>query len=142
MKFNLDHSAGIRIHGYDDAEVTLALPGTVSVPDSAIKVPDTADLYRFSQNLVISSQVLDLENIPASPDELEDWHLEKILAYQPEVILLGTGVSLRFPAAHLMAIPAQRGVGMEVMDAPAACRTFNILAAEDRRVFAMLFMAC
>ena len=55
-----------------------------------------------------------------------------------EIVLLGTGNVLRFPRPELMRPLAQAGLGIEVMDRKAACRTYNILASEGRRVAAAL----
>jgi uncharacterized protein len=59
---------------------------------------------------------------------------------KPEVVLLGTGASLRFPHPRLTRALTDAGIGVEVMDTPAACRTFNILAAEGRRVVAAVLV--
>jgi uncharacterized protein len=59
----------------------------------------------------------------------------------PEVALLGTGPSLRFPDPRLTRSLIEARIGLEVMDTPAACRTFNILAAEGRRVAAGILLA-
>jgi uncharacterized protein len=64
-----------------------------------------------------------------------------VLALQPELILLGTGTRQRFPPAPLLRPLVERGVGFEIMDTPAACRTFNILIAEGRHVVAALLLA-
>jgi uncharacterized protein len=64
---------------------------------------------------------------------------EPILALQPEVILLGTGARQQFPPAALLQAVLSRGVGLEVMATDAACRTFNVLASEYRRVAAALY---
>lgn len=66
---------------------------------------------------------------------------ERIAALAPEVVLLGTGARLRFPHPRLTAALARAGIGLEVMDLQAACRTFNILAAEERIVAAALVFA-
>ena len=59
---------------------------------------------------------------------------------KPEIVLLGTGPKQRFPHPRLTAPLAQAGIGVEVMDLKAACRTYNILVAEERRVaLALLF---
>ena len=55
-----------------------------------------------------------------------------------EIILLGTGAKQRFPHPRLTAPLSSAGVGLEVMDLKAACRTYNILAAEERKVAAAL----
>jgi uncharacterized protein len=59
---------------------------------------------------------------------------------KPEVVLLGTGASLRFPHPRLTRALTDAGIGVEVMDTPAACRTFNILAAEGRKVVAAVIL--
>jgi uncharacterized protein len=57
------------------------------------------------------------------------------------VVLFGTGARLRFPHPQLTRALTDAGIGVEVMDTPAACRTFNILAAEGRRVAAAVLVA-
>ena len=59
---------------------------------------------------------------------------------KPEIILLGTGPKQRFPHPRLTASLVQAGIGVEVMDLKAACRTYNILAAEERKVAAALLL--
>lgn len=63
-----------------------------------------------------------------------------VLALRPELVLLGTGTRQRFPAAPLLRPLIEQGVGFEIMDTPAACRTFNILVAEGRQVVAALLL--
>jgi uncharacterized protein len=75
---------------------------------------------------------------PTRISELTLAHFEPLLAWQPEIILLGTGARQSFPSAQLIASVMAHGVGLEVMDTGAACRTFNVLASEDRRVVAAL----
>ena len=67
-------------------------------------------------------------------------HFEALAALGREVILLGTGNLLRFPPPELMRSLNQAGIGLEVMDVPAACRTYNILVAEERKVAAALLL--
>ncbi len=62
-----------------------------------------------------------------------------IFALQPDVVLLGTGAKQMFPAGAIRQAFAARKVGLEVMDLGAACRTYNILVQEERRVAAVLF---
>jgi len=57
-----------------------------------------------------------------------------------EILLIGTGSAQRAPAPDFIADLAIRRIGVEYMDTPAACRTFNILVAEQRRVAALLFI--
>ena len=64
----------------------------------------------------------------------------RILAQSPELVLLGTGARQIFPAASFSAQFLSAGIGFEAMDTGAACRTFNVLVAEHRRVVALLMM--
>jgi uncharacterized protein len=65
-------------------------------------------------------------------------HAAPLLALEPEVVLLGTGVRQQFPLPEFGAQFLRLGIGFEVMDTGAACRTFNVLVSERRRVAALL----
>jgi len=71
-------------------------------------------------------------------EALQAEHFARLLERAPDVVLLGTGARLRFPHPRLTAGLASRRVGVEAMDTPAACRTFNVLAGEGRHVLAIL----
>ena len=73
-------------------------------------------------------------------DALTEADFAALAELKPEVVLLGTGASLRFPHPRLTRALTDAGIGVEVMDTPAACRTFNILAAEGRRVAAAVLV--
>ena len=88
-------------------------------------------------------------SIVVLPDRVESWPpsaFERLTADDftflrelgVEIVLLGTGAKQRFPHPRLTASLAQAGIGLEVMDLKAACRTYNILVAEERRVAAAL----
>ena len=64
-----------------------------------------------------------------------------IESLKPEIMILGTGATQRFPRPELTRGLAAAGVGVEVMDSPAACRTYNILATEGRKVVAAILTA-
>ena len=93
---------------------------------------------RETSVLVTPERVLDWA--PASFAELAAAHFELIAGLRPEVVLLGTGAKQRFPHPRLTAPLMRAGIGLEVMDVQAACRTYNILAAEDRVVVAALLL--
>jgi uncharacterized protein len=88
-----------------------------------------------------------------APDRLvEDWPvtsaaefdlaaIEALLALEPEVVLLGTGERQVFPPREALAALLARRVGIEVMTNAAACRTYNLLAGEGRRVVAAIMLA-
>lgn len=71
---------------------------------------------------------------------LQESDFSLLLETAPEVIVLGTGAKNIFPPRDLVFAMARRGVGFEVMPTPAAARTFNVLAGEDRRVAAVLYL--
>lgn len=64
-----------------------------------------------------------------------------IEALKPEIMILGTGATQRFPRPELTRALAATGMGVEVMDSRAACRTYNILATEGRKVVAAILTA-
>ena len=72
-------------------------------------------------------------------DELAEGDFSTLLDASPEVIVLGTGDSNRFPPRDLVFAMARRQVGFEAMDTTAAARTYNVLAGEGRQVAAVLF---
>jgi uncharacterized protein len=89
--------------------------------------------------ILTATQLLD-DWAPAEFAALDETHLETIFALEPELVLLGTGPVQRFASAPVRAAFAQRRVGLEVMQLGAACRTFNVLVQEERRVAAALFL--
>jgi uncharacterized protein len=66
--------------------------------------------------------------------------LEPLIALQPEIVILGSGSTQQFPDASLLGAILSRGIGCEVMNTGAACRTYNVLVSEDRRVAAALIL--
>ena len=76
-------------------------------------------------------------------DELTAEHFSELIGGDgppPELVLLGSGTRLRFVAPALLRPLIEQRIGVETMDTPAACRTFNILAGEGRRVVAALLI--
>lgn len=77
---------------------------------------------------------------PASAEGLEATHFEVLATLGVEIVLLGTGTTMRFPHPRVTVPLAAARVGLEVMDTQAACRTYNILMGEERRVAAALLI--
>jgi len=73
-------------------------------------------------------------------DALRADDLAALLAFEPELVLLGTGSCQRFPHPRLLRPLTDARIGVEVMTTAAACRTYNILMAEGRRVVAALLL--
>lgn len=73
-------------------------------------------------------------------DDLGESHFARLLEFQPELVLFGSGERIRFARPQwLQALYAQR-IGVETMDTQAACRTYNFLVGEGRQVVAALLL--
>ncbi len=95
---------------------------------------------RFTRSVVISPRRI-LEDWPPQVfEDLEAAHLELLLELDPEIVILGTGSRQHLPHPRLTRVLLERGIGVEAMDTAAACRTYNIILAEGRRVVAALLM--
>lgn len=104
-------------------------PGSVTIGET---------VYRESIGLLAENVI---ERWPDRPlPELDEDCLAPILDSHPELLIIGTGWKPVLPPRELMFAMARRGIGFEVMDTPAACRTFNILIGEDRRPAAILYL--
>ena len=96
------------------------------------------DIYRTAI-IVSASKVLAAPDI-GSVEDLARLDPARILEFDPELVLVGTGPRQIFPAAAFRARFLSAGIGIEVMDTGAACRTFNVLVAEQRPVVAVLML--
>ena len=97
-----------------------------------------ADRWVTGNVIVGSEQILEGWT-SIEPHRLTIAELEPALALEPTIIVLGTGTERLLPDVELMAACAARSIGLEIMNTPAACRTFNVLLQEQRRVVAALF---
>ena len=90
-------------------------------------------------------------SVLVTPSSVTDWPVrsfealapadfEFIGVLKPEIVVFGTGSTQRFPRVELARALAASGIGVEVMDSKAACRTYNILAAEGRSVVAAILL--
>jgi uncharacterized protein len=122
MKFHITKAAGQNLFtGYGD--------GYVAINNARYEHP------------VLVSPEGEVERWDASSfDALTRAHFEALLERSPELVLLGTGDTLRFPRPELTRVLATAGMGFEAMDTKAACRTFNILMAEGRSVIAAILV--
>jgi uncharacterized protein len=75
----------------------------------------------------------------SEPSELVVADLQPVIDLAPTIVLLGTGSGVMLPDTALMDALAERAIGLEIMGTPAACRTYNVLVHEHRRVVAALF---
>lgn len=107
-----------------------------SVEDGAITIGDET----LTAHVALTAERIIREWPATGVSELTIGALERVLAEDPEMIVLGTGREQRFPPKDLTFALARRGIGLETMDTRAACRTFNILVAEGRRPAAVLMI--
>ena len=106
----------------------------------------------YGEGYVMVNQARHERTVVVLPDQLvTDWaastfealtadHLAALLPLEAEIILIGTGPRLQFPRAEVLAPLVRARVGFEVMDVQAACRTYNILVSEERKVAAALLL--
>ncbi len=90
-----------------------------------------------AQGVLVSAEWLRSPWGPDRADALGLAHFDEVIAQKPEILLLGTGKRQHFPLELIQALRAAQ-LAVEVMDTSAACRTYNILLAEDRTVVAAL----
>jgi uncharacterized protein len=121
MKLDREHGTGNLIHRFTGSEIHVA--GQI-----------------FRQPVIVTLDRLISGWSPPPVALLDVQDLQVVLDLAPDVILLGTGPRQVFPPPILAATVLRQGVGIEIMDTAAACRTFNILAAELRRVAAALYV--
>jgi len=106
--------------------------------------------YQPNQHIRVNQQDYH-HSLILSVDQLKDWqvtdfsalqpeHFEQLLSYQPDVVLFGSGETMCFPKPNLTASLINQHIGVEVMNTAAACRTFTVLLAEQRRVVAVLLL--
>ena len=120
MKFHLSKPDGVNVFsGYG--------PGYVMVNGQ-----------RHERSLVVLRERLVTDWQISGFDSLAAADFEMLAGLEPEVLLLGTGERQRFPRPELTRALIDARIGLEVMDLQAACRTYNILVAEERKVVAAL----
>lgn len=120
MKLHQSHTAGLNVF-------TAYGEGYVAVNNE-----------KHHKNLILLPDTIIHDWSSATVETLAETDMQKLLGLGTEIILLGTGNRLRFPPGALLRPFAPAGIGLEVMDQQAACRTYNILVAEGRKVAAAL----
>ena len=94
----------------------------------------------YVENLILTPERIITDWPPQGFADLTDAHFDALIPLAPEIVLLGTGRRLRFPPPAATRPLVEANIGLEIMDTGAACRTYNILMAEGRRVAAALLM--
>ena len=122
MRFTQDSSSGVNL-------IRSYRAGEIRINDSVLR-----------DAVIVSASALIAQPELRQVSDLAAEHATRILALDPEVVLLGTGQRQTFAAASFSAQFLRAGIGFEVMDTGAACRTFNVLVTEQRRVVALLLV--
>jgi uncharacterized protein len=116
-----ENQAAYQIHAYK--------PGFIQVNQETL-----------THSVIISPTKLITDWPPQTLAELLAEDLRIILTLKPTILLIGTGATLTFPAVELYGELLNQGIGVEIMDTSAACRTYNALTAESRNVIAALII--
>ena len=95
----------------------------------------------FTQSIIVTPDQILTDWPPRSATELTTNNIKQLIALKPDVLLIGTGLSLEFPIFSLLSEIMKHHVGYEIMTTSAACRTFNLLLTEQRRVIAALMVS-
>jgi len=137
MQIHQDHNnAAYAIRSMEPGKVTIVHPITA---------------FDDNGKPLIRQEVLTCSTVIMADQLLRDWPVANVDGLTPaamtplaelplEVVLLGTGDKIRFPKPEVTAPLLSKGIGVEVMDVGAACRTYNILMAEGRKVAAALIL--
>lgn len=100
----------------------------------------TVNQQVFRRSLIVTPERIFADWPPRDVTTLVAEHFTLIRELAPEVVVLGTGGRLRFPRPPEVRLLAEANIGLEAMDTGAACRTYNILMQDGRRVLAALLM--
>ena len=119
MKFTRDQVAPVTIR---------------EVERGSIRVGDE----RVTHSVVLTQEKMVVDWVPPDTESLSLEHVERLIRFEPEIVIVGSGWAQRRPPNEFVFALARQGIGLEVMDTGAACRTFNILLAEGRRIVAFL----
>lgn len=116
-----ENTASYQIRGFK--------PGVILINDKTL-----------TRSVIIGPEKL-IENWePQHISELTRENLSIVIDLHPAILLIGTGAKIQFPALEIYGELINQGIGVEIMDTSAACRTYNALTAEGRNVIAALII--
>ena len=124
----------------NDMKFTLQTPSSSNLVHACSETEIRVREHVIRASVILTETEIVFDWPPACIEELSLLHLQAALQLNPELILLGTGTRQVFPDARVIAAIQAAGVGFEVMDTRAACRTYNILVQEGRKVAAALIV--
>lgn len=138
MKFAQDIDDHIyHVHGFNDDGIEIAIPSGADRP----KIEPIDGIITLSKSFIIAPLLLieewDVQQVNTLVNEQA---IASLLALDIEILILGSGERIIFPEASLLASFMRKGIGVEVMDSRAACRTYNLLSGEGRKVAAAIIL--
>ncbi|MES9843599.1 MAG: Mth938-like domain-containing protein [Candidatus Sedimenticola sp. PURPLELP] len=123
MKFTeTDPSGGYAVKAYKDGQIII-------------------DEKVFTSSLILMPNKVIPDWRPVCFQDLASGDFRQLIDLEPDLVLLGTGEKHLFPSPALFHSLVDAGIGLESMTTPAACRTYNILMSEGRKVAAALLLA-
>ncbi|ALP52807.1 hypothetical protein Tel_06365 [Candidatus Tenderia electrophaga] len=131
------------IKGYDRGEVVVLVPLLAELneeTDAAGNPAKGLQQESLTSSAIITAKQLIRDWPPQCVEELTQAHVAALAQLNPEVAIIGTGARLQWPKRALLRPLVEAGIGFEIMDTAAACRTYNVLSYEERRVAAALMM--
>ena len=146
MQVNLEINPGsYAIHAYEPGQITVNLPAGMAASAAENDNRDILDNTKAGREILDTSLIISPARLirnwpPQSFEELRQDHFEQLSDLEPEIVLFGSGESLRWPDPSLLAPLINQGIGVEIMDTGAACRTYNILMSDGRNFAAALLV--
>ena len=131
------------IKGYDQGEIIVLVPLLAELTEETDADGNPAkglQQKRLTTSTIVTSNHLVRDWPPQTIDELTETDIRTLAELKPEVAIIGTGASLKWPQRALLKPLIDAGIGYEIMDTAAACRTYNVLSYEGRTVAAALMM--
>jgi uncharacterized protein len=122
-------------------KITLESGGNTNIIRAYAPGQVTVNQTNYTASLIVAPDALVPNWRPQTLADLKADDFQSIVTMNPEIVLLGTGLQLRFPAPPVTRNLVDAQIGLEVMDTGAACRTYNVLMAEGRRVVAALLVS-
>lgn len=131
-----------RIKSVGEGEIVITLPFEVGTleEDSGETLPKSVQTEKLSSSAIIMPRLLVKDWPPQTVATLTRGDIQQLAALKPELVLIGTGKRLQWPERALLVPLMEAGIGYEIMDTAAACRTYNILSYEGRVVAVALMM--
>jgi len=129
-QFNLETTEKLTIQSYESGEINIALSGNHQSSENSNSTQRMTSSFILTPSQIIEDWAYN-DVADFTPESFQ-----VLIAQQPELVLLGTGMKLTFPNQQTLQAFHKAGIGVEVMNTASACRTFNVLVSENRFVIA------